>query len=85
LRLTLLARSWCHLCDEMRDALRPLADRHDATVVVVDLDDPAHAALAAAWGDRIPVLFAGDPESRNELCRCRLDPARVAAALEQLE
>ena len=85
MRLTLLARSWCHLCDEMRDALRPLADRHGATVVVVDLDDPAHAALEAAWGDKIPVLFAGDPESRNELCRHRLDAARVASVLAHVE
>jgi len=29
----------------------------------------------------VPVLFAGAPSSGNELCRYRLDAARVAAAL----
>lgn len=55
IRLTLLSRPGCHLCDEMRrevDAL--LADRpHEWNVVDVDSD----ADLAARYGDSIPVLF----------------------------
>jgi len=84
-RLTLLSRAWCHLCDEMIDALLPLAAVHGAQVSVIDVDDPAHAALGTVWGDDVPVLFAGDPESRNELCRHRLDAGRVAAALADAE
>jgi len=84
-RLTLLSRAWCHLCDEMIDALSPLAAAHGAQVRVIDVDDPAHAALEALWGDDVPVLFAGDPEARTELCRHRLDAARVAAALASAE
>jgi hypothetical protein len=85
LRLTLLSRAWCHLCDEMIAALAPLAAAGGAQVHVIDVDDPAHAALEAAWGDDVPVLFAGDPESRNELCRHRLDAERVADALADAE
>ncbi len=85
MRLTLLSRAWCHLCDEMQDALRPLAARHGAAVVVMDVDDPAHASLELSWGDKVPVLFAGDPEGPNELCRYRLDVARVTAALDGVE
>lgn len=55
IRLTLLSRPGCDLCDEMRrevDAL--LGDRpHEWNVVDVDSD----ADLAHRYGDSIPVLF----------------------------
>ena len=85
MRLTLLSRAWCHLCDDIIEALAPLAAEHGAQVSVLDVDDPAHAALEAGWGNDVPVLFAGEPESRNELCRHRLDAGRVKAALAGAE
>ncbi len=81
LKLTLLGRACCHLCDEMLDALRPLVARHGATVTVVDVD--TEPALEQAFGDRVPVLFAGEPASGAELCHFRLDRARVEAALAE--
>jgi Glutaredoxin-like domain (DUF836) len=55
IRLMLLSRPGCHLCDEMRrevDAL--LADQpHEWNVVDVDTDPD----LARRYGDSIPVLF----------------------------
>ncbi len=80
MRFTLLSRSYCHLCDEMLEALRPVAA--SMSVDVIDVDAPEHAALAARWGDAVPVLFAGEPVPGHELCRYRLDAARVAAALD---
>jgi len=77
--LTLLTRAYCHLCDEMLEALRPLAAAHAASIRVVDVD--ADASLEAAFGDDVPVLFAGDPRSGEELCLHRLDARRVAAVL----
>jgi thioredoxin reductase (NADPH) len=59
--LTLLTRAYCHLCDEMLEALRPLAAAHAASIRVVDVD--ADASLEAAFGDDVPVLFAGDPRA----------------------
>ena len=79
LHLTLLGRAYCHLCDEMLDAVRPLAVLRGAVVVVVDVD--AEPALEREFGDRVPVLFAGDPAGGAELCHFRLDRARVEAAL----
>jgi hypothetical protein len=77
--LTLLTRAYCHLCDEMVAALRPLAAAHAASIRVVDVD--ADPSLELAFGEAVPVLFVGEPGSGEELCRYRLDVARVAAAL----
>ena len=82
LTLTLLTRSCCHLCDEMQEALKPLAAARGVAIAVVDVDgDPA---LAATYGDRVPVLFAGEPGGGVELCHFRLDRARVDEALAGL-
>ncbi|HET7134613.1 MAG TPA: glutaredoxin family protein, partial [Casimicrobiaceae bacterium] len=35
--LTLLSRAYCHLCDDMREALAPLAIRAGAHVVELDV------------------------------------------------
>lgn len=79
MHLTLLARAYCHLCDEMLEAVKPLADARQVTVAIVDVD--SDTALEAEYGDRVPVLFAGEPVARNELCHYRLDRVRVEAAL----
>jgi len=78
-QLTLLSRAYCHLCDDMLAALAPLAARHGAKVVVIDVD--AHPALEARYGARVPVLLAGPPETGTELCHYRLDAAAVRRAL----
>ena len=57
--LTLLSRSYCHLCHDMEVALAPLAEEFGATVSVVDVDaDPAlerHDVLAVAVGQGLVV------------------------------
>jgi hypothetical protein len=78
-RLTLLVRAYCHLCDEMRDALAPLAAARGVPVTIVDVD--ADVGLEVRFGDRVPALFAGLPDDGTLLCHHRLDRARVAAAL----
>ncbi len=82
MRLTLLVRAYCHLCDEMEAALLPLIGA--TPLEVIDVDRSEHAALEARYGDAVPVLFAGTPEPERELCRYRVDPARVLAALAQV-
>lgn len=77
--LTLLTRAYCHLCDEMLAALRPVAVANAASIALVDVD--ADSALEAEYGDHVPVLFAGAPGDGRELCRHRFDRARVVAAL----
>ena len=78
--LTLLTRAYCHLCDDMLAAVRPLAAARGASVVVVDVD--TDRALEEAYGDLVPVLFAGDPRTGIELCHYRLDRLRVEALLD---
>ena len=73
--LTLYSRAWCHLCEQMLDALRPLADAFGATVEVVDVDgDPE---LVARYDELVPVLVCNGVE----LCHYRLDSERVRGAL----
>jgi hypothetical protein len=74
-RLTLLVRAYCHLCDDMRDALAPLAGMFGWVVEEIDID--ADAVLEKRWNDSVPVLLAGD----RELCRHRIDTATVTAFL----
>jgi hypothetical protein len=74
-RLTLFVRAYCHLCDDMRHALAPLAamfrmggrrDRYRR-----------RRFLEQRWGEAVPVLVAGE----QELCRYRIDAAAVTPSL----
>ena len=76
--LTLLVRAYCHLCDEMRDALTPLAMAAGAHITEIDVD--AEAAIEARFGDLVPVLLLGGIDG-PELCHYRFDRARVVDAL----
>ncbi len=73
--LTLLVRGYCHLCDEMREAVLPLAG--GAGIAVHEIDVDADPALEERWGDLVPVLLAGE----RELCHYRLDRGALAAFL----
>ena len=71
-KLTLLVRAYCHLCEEMREELAPLLGSGKATLELLDVD--ADPALEARWGDKVPVLLGGE----QELCHYRLDAVAVA-------
>lgn len=73
--LVLYGRAWCHLCEDMRVALEPLAVAAGARLDVIDVDsDPA---LQARYDELVPVLVCDG----IELCHYRLDEARVRATL----
>jgi glutaredoxin len=73
--LVLYGRAWCHLCEEMRVALEPLAAAAGARLDVIDVDsDPE---LQARYDELVPVLVCDG----IELCHYRLDEARVRATL----
>jgi thioredoxin reductase (NADPH) len=74
-RLTVLARGYCHLCDEMIEALRTLQRGAGFEFEVCDVDDDP--ALEARFGERVPVLLAGE----EELCHYCLDASAVRAWL----
>jgi len=73
--VTLYGRAWCHLCEEMRARLEPLLAEFGAQVEVVDID--ADPLLEARYNELVPVLVCDGVE----LCRYRLDEARVRSAL----
>lgn len=76
LRFTLYSRSYCHLCQDMLDALLALRGPElPFTVDVIDVD--ADAALVARFDELVPVLFAGG----RQLCHYVLDEQEVWAAL----
>lgn len=71
MELTLLSRTYCHLCHDMEEAMTPLAAEFGVRVSVVDVD--SDDALEARWGELVPVLLHGD----TELCHYFLDVAKV--------
>ena len=74
IHFTLYSRSYCHLCQDMLDALQALqSPANRFTVEVIDVD--ADVALLAKYDELVPVLF-GDLD-QPELCHYFLDEARV--------
>ena len=69
--LTLMSRSYCHLCHDMEVAVAPLAAEFGVGLAVVDVD--ADPALEAKYDELVPVLLHGD----TELCHYFLDEAKV--------
>ena len=78
-RLTLVSRSYCHLCHEMEVALRPLAAEFGVAVDIVDVD--ADPGLAALYDELVPVLL----HRGTELCHYFLDVAKVRACLSRVK
>ena len=78
---TLYSRSYCHLCDDMLQALNALQSgglRFAVDVIDVDADQ----ALVARFDELVPVLF-GDL-AQPELCHYFLDADAVRAYLAAL-
>jgi thioredoxin reductase (NADPH) len=78
-KLTLLTRSYCHLCDEMREALAPVAARRGAVVVEIDLD--GRPEWEERFGARVPVLLLGEAPDGEVLAELALDAAALDARL----
>ncbi|MDZ7749510.1 MAG: glutaredoxin family protein [Halofilum sp. (in: g-proteobacteria)] len=74
-RLELYTRTGCHLCTRMLDEARPIAERHGASIELVDIDDDP--ALAAHHNVRIPVLLLDG----REICHHFLDAEALERAL----
>ena len=80
MHFTLYSRSYCHLCQDMLDALMRLqTPEQPITVDVIDVD--ADEALVARFDELVPVLYAD--LSQPELCHYFLDEAKVRAVLNK--
>ena len=79
MHFTLYSRAYCHLCQDMLDALNALqTPERPFTVDVIDVD--ADDALVARFDELVPVLFAKLDEP--ELCHYFLDGEAVKRVLE---
>lgn len=76
LRLTLLSRTYCHLCHEMEAAIMPLMLEFGFEVEVLEVDD--FPELEARYDELVPVLLHGE----TELCHYHLDTAAVRAHVQ---
>ena len=76
--LTVYSRAYCHLCEEMIEALRALQGLVHFDITVVDVD--ADPELERRHGMKVPVLMHGE----RELCHYRLDTAAVTAYLSEI-
>ncbi|ABB75047.1 glutaredoxin family protein [Nitrosospira multiformis] len=65
--LTVYGREHCHLCQDMLAALQELKASHPFQLEVVDVDSDSD--LQSRYGQRVPVLMAGD----SEICHYHLD------------
>jgi len=55
--LTLYSRGGCHLCEEAKKNVTPLAERFGASIREVDIE--ADPVLRARYNEEVPVLFLG--------------------------
>jgi thioredoxin reductase (NADPH) len=76
--LTVLSRTYCHLCHDLEAALAPIAGEFGVSVEILDVDEDA--ALEEKWGELVPVLLHGD----TELCHYFLDEPKVRDYLSQI-
>ncbi|VXC28081.1 Glutaredoxin [Burkholderia sp. 8Y] len=74
-RFLLYGRAWCHLCEDMRAELEPIAQRFGVPIDWIDIDDDP--LLEAGYNERVPVLMLDGVE----LCEHRLDAKAVQTAL----
>lgn len=78
IKLTLVSRACCHLCDDMALALRPLSAEFGIDVAIVDVD--ADAEFKARYDELVPVLLHED----SELCHYFLEEAKVRDYLSKI-
>jgi len=89
---TLYSRGYCHLCDDMRDALQKLVEHVPHQIVIEDVDqDPE---LLKLFDELVPVLFArksagnknkdaDSTEVGQQLCHYFLDTDKVKAFCDE--
>jgi hypothetical protein len=87
-QFTIYSRSYCHLCDDMRDALAAAMDERGSAAGNIDeyaikmVDVDADPVLLAQYDELVPVLLAGKNEGAMvQLCHYFLDRERLSAFL----
>jgi thioredoxin reductase (NADPH) len=79
MKLTVLSREYCHLCEELLEGLKRFQGRYAFEIEVVDVD--RHPELEERWGDKVPVVLDGG----IEVCHYHLDHEAVGARLARMK
>jgi hypothetical protein len=84
LAFTLYSRSYCHLCEDMLQALQALDLGQPYAIEVIDVD--ADPELVARFDELVPVLMAAKGgEAAIQLCHYFLDEAALRGFLAKDE
>jgi hypothetical protein len=76
----LYSRSYCHLCDDLLQALQAMPEAGGLPVEVLDVDDDDE--LLRAYDELVPVLIGVETDgATRELCHYFLDRQAVIAFL----
>jgi glutaredoxin len=77
LRVTIYTRPGCHLCEEARAAIEPLAREFGAELDEVNIDEDRE--LRERYGLDIPVIFIGP----RKVAKHRVNPGQLRRQLEE--
>lgn len=73
--ILILGRAWCHLCQDMIDAVKARVHLEKVILTVLDIDE--NPDLEKQWDEWVPVLFVDD----HYVCHYHLDENAFAANL----
>lgn len=76
-RVRVLTRAGCHLCDEAITVVRDVCAANATAFDTLDIDAAGDPALLVAYSDQVPVIFV-DGRVHDFW---RVDPERLAGAL----
>ena len=76
----LYSRSYCHLCEDMLEALQALSSEYPFSIEIIDVD--ADESLVAQYDELVPVLFGRSNGEAVRLCHYFLDEEKVRAFLK---
>ncbi len=76
LHFLIYSRSYCHLCEDLREALLAALGQSSARIDMVDVD--ADAELVARYDELVPVLMGRDRRGQwLQLCHYHLDEVKL--------
>ena len=78
-RVVLYGRVGCHLCDEAREVVAAVSAEHRTGWTEIDVDSDPTGALAAQYGDYVPVVTVDGVQQGF----WQVDGARLARALSR--
>lgn len=79
MELTLYTRAGCHLCEEAKEQVAPLAREFGVALHEVDVDTDAE--LAARFGEEVPVIFL----DARKVAKYRVDVKQFRRLLERTQ